>query len=200
MNEEGSWSGSRKDFPAQVLSGAEFIRGLWQSFEFGFEAVGAFVARTEKVIERGGYPDFVQGNGSDNALLIKLSLDSNVVLDPECVWRWRVHQSGYGWTGGPRDLAAALIAFMRFLDKDPTIRKFAAGHPAEWRALKKTLVENGWQTYLWRWRDVYKDRLSGIEWVKAAFAMHIHSSYYRRVASVFASRGEGANAKALWDP
>ena len=76
---------------------SDFVRGLWQTFEFGFEAIGTFVARTAKVVECGGYPDFVRGSGIDNALVIKLCLDSMVALSPECVWRWRVHESGYGW-------------------------------------------------------------------------------------------------------
>ena len=184
MNEAGVVLRKTKEFPARILSGSEFVRGLWQTFEFGFEAIGTFVARTAKVIERGGYPDFVRGSGIDNALVIKLCLDSMVALSPECVWRWRVHESGYGWAMSPKGLATAHIQFMRFLDKDPTIRKFAASHSAEWRELKGALVENEWQTYLWRWRDIYKGRISRFEWVRAAFAMPLIVPYYRKVASV----------------
>ena len=90
INEEGVVIRRSKDFPAQVLPGMEFIRGLWKSFAFGFEAVGKPVARTAKILERGGYPDFAHGNGIDNALVIKLCLDNKVALNPGCIWRWRV--------------------------------------------------------------------------------------------------------------
>lgn len=185
MNEDGVVIRKSNAFPAQVVSGANFIRGLWQSFEFGFEAAGTYVARTSRVLERGGYPDFVRGSGIDNALIIKMCLDSNVALNPECVWRWRVHETGYGWSVSAKGLATAHIAFMRFLDRDPVIRKLAAGRPVEWRELKSAIVRNEWQTYFWRWRDIYKDRLSGFEWVRAAFAMPFILPYYRSVASVF---------------
>ena len=197
INEDGRVIRKSNDFPAQVLSGAEFIRGLWQSFRFGFEAIGTFLARATKLVESGGYPDFVHGNGIDNALVIKLCLDSKVVLTPECVWRWRVHESGHGWSVSPKGLAAAHIAFMRYLDSDPVIRKLAAGRPADWRELKSVLVENEWQTYFWRWRDIYKDRLSGFEWVKAAFAMPFIPSYYRNVASVLRREAKARTMRLL---
>ena len=120
------------------------------------------MARTSQVIECGGYPDFVRGSGIDNALVIKLCLDSMVALSPDCVWRWRVHETGYGWSLSPKGLSTSHIQFMRFLDNDPVIRKLAALHPAEWRELKSTLVENEWQTYFWRWRDILETACRGL--------------------------------------
>lgn len=184
MNEEGFVVRKCKDFPAQFLPGIEFIRGLWQTFQFGFEAIGTFVARTGQIRECGGYPDFVHGNGIDNALVIKLALGREVALSPECVWRWRVHEAGYGWAVSPKGLAAAVKAYIRFLDRDPVILERAADRPVEWRELKNALVQNEWQTYLWRWRDIYKTKLSPFEWVKAAFAMPFIPQYYRKVAKI----------------
>jgi glycosyltransferase involved in cell wall biosynthesis len=197
INEEGVVIRRCNEFPAQVLSGMEFIRGLWQTFAFGFEAIGTFVARTAKIRERGCYPDFVHGNGIDNALVIKLCLDSNVVLNPECTWRWRVHETGYGWAVSPKGLASALTEYMRFLDRDPVVRKLAAVRSGEWRALKRELVSNEWHTYFWRWRDIYKNRLSAFEWIKAAFAMPFIPSYYRNVGSVFREEAKLKTKKLL---
>jgi len=185
MNEDSLVVRKSNAFPTQILSGVDFIRGLWQTFEFGFEAVGTFMARTANLIACGCYPDFVRGSGIDNALVIKLCLDSNVALNAECVWRWRVHETGYGWSVSAKGLATAHIEFMRFLDSDPVICKLAAVRPREWRELKNALVRNEWQTYFWRWRDIYKDRLSSFEWIRAAFEMPFILSYYRNVASVF---------------
>ena len=42
-----------------------------------------------------------------------------------------------------------------------------------------------WRTYLWRWNDLYKKRLSGPQWVKAAFAMPFIPAYYRKVGGIF---------------
>ena len=190
MNEDGVVIRKSNVVSERVLSGAEFIRGLWQNFEIGFEAIGTFMARTAKLIERGGYLDFDRGNGIENALIVKVCLDNNVILTPECVWRWRVHERGHGWSVSPQTLATSHIAFMRFLDNDPVIRKLTMNRQAEWRELRNVMVENEWQTYLWRWRDIYKNRLSGFEWVKAAFVMPFIPKYYRKAASVLRSEAK----------
>ena len=75
MNEDGVVIRKSKEGPARILSGTQFIRGLWQTFELGFESIGTFMARSADVLKRGGYPDFVHGNGIDNALVIKLCVD-----------------------------------------------------------------------------------------------------------------------------
>jgi len=197
VNDAGVVIRKSKDFPARILSGPEFIRGLWQTFEFGFEAIGTFVARTANVVECGGYPDFVRGSGIDNALITKLSLNSMVGLSPECVWRWRVHESGYGWSMSAKGLATAHIQFMQFLDTDPVMRKLTAVHPKEWKELRSLLIQNEWQTYFWRWRDIYKERLSWFEWAKAAFAMPFILPYYRNVAGIFRQEAKLKTKKLL---
>ena len=193
VNDAGVVIRKSKDFPARILSGPEFIRGLWQTFEFGFEAIGTFVARTANVVECGGYPDFVRGSGIDNALITKLSLNSMVGLSPECVWRWRVHESGYGWSMSAKGLATAHIQFMRFLDTDPVMRKLTAVHPKEWKELRSLLIQNEWQTYFWRWRDIYKERLPWFEWAKAAFAMPFILPYVSKRGGYFSTGSEAEN-------
>lgn len=184
MNHDGVVIRTSRDFREQTLPGTEFIRRLWQSFDFGFESVGTFMTRSAEALERGGYPDFVHGNGIDNALVIKLCLDREVALTPECVWRYRVHESGYGWSVSAWELAAAQRQFMRFLDDDPVIRTLVAAQSTEWRRLKSVMVRNEWQTYLWRWRDIYRRRMSGRQWMRAAFAMPFIPAYYWQVAAV----------------
>jgi hypothetical protein len=157
----------------------------WQKYEFGFEALGTNVARTSAILACGGYPNFTRGNGIDNALVIKLCLNSNVAFSSKCAWRWRVYESSHGWSVSMNDFASSCKEFMRFLNTDPVIRKSAKENPTEWRELKQVLVRNEWQTYFGRWKDIYKPRLSRFEWVRAAFAMPIIPQYYRKVASVF---------------
>jgi hypothetical protein len=185
MNEDGVVIRKSNVVSEKVLSGAEFIRGLWQNFDIGFEAIGTFVARTAAIIAAGGYPNFRRGSGMENALIIKLCLNSHVALSPNCVWRWRVYESSYGWSVSVSDLATSTKDFMRYLNTDPRIRELARANPAQWKELKAALIHNEWQTYFWRWRDVYKTRLPYLQWMKAAFAMPFMLNYYRNVASVF---------------
>jgi glycosyltransferase involved in cell wall biosynthesis len=179
---------SNEDLP-NVLSGPEFIRATWERHEFGFGIVETFLFNRKLLLEAGGYPDFPRGNHSDDAAAIRACLNHHVVFSAKCTFRHRVHEGGGGWQASIKELAVACRQFMRFLDDDPTIRVFAAAHPAEWRDLKRVLVSMSSSTYFWRWRDIYRNRLSAGEWVKAAFAMPFIPSYYRNVLSVFRDTG-----------
>jgi glycosyltransferase involved in cell wall biosynthesis len=175
---------SKGTFP-ETLSGPDCIRAIWQTYQFDFECVESIVSRTKFLKENGGYPDFPKGNGTDNAVLIKLCVTGSAAFSSNCVFRWRVHESGYGWSATIDELAASSRLFIRWLDTDPTVVEFGRRNPAEWRELKDILVSNEWRTYLWRWNDLYKKRLSGPQWFKAAFAMPFIPSYYRKVAEIF---------------
>jgi glycosyltransferase involved in cell wall biosynthesis len=175
---------SKENFP-DILSGPAFIRATWEKHEFGFGIVETFLFKRKLLLEAGGYPDFPRGNHSDDAAAIRACLNHHVVFSTKCTFRHRVHEGGGGWQASIQELATACRQFMQFLDDDPTIRVFAAAHPAEWKDLKRLLVRMSSSTYFWRWRDIYKNRLSAAEWIKAAFAMPFIPSYYRNVLSVF---------------
>jgi glycosyltransferase involved in cell wall biosynthesis len=197
INEEGVVSRTSKEVPVEIMSGADFIRGTWKDYQLGFEALGTNVARTSAIRACGGYPDFTRGSAIDNALIIKLCLNSHVLFGRHCAWRWRVYESSHGWSVSIQDLAASSREFMRFLETDPVIQELARVNPAEWQELKGALIHNEWKTYLWRWRDIYKERLPYIEWVRAAFAMPFMPSYYRNVASVFRAEIKARAMKSL---
>lgn len=184
INEEGVVSRRSKELPAEIMSGADFIRGTWKTFQFGFEALGTNVARTAALRAAGGYPDFTRGSAIDNALIVKVCLKSSVAFSGKCAWRWRVYESSHGWSVSIKDFAASCREFMKFLQTDPVLRELAKDDPAEWEELKGALIHNEWETYFWRWRDIYKQRLPYLEWVRAAFAMPFILSYYRKVAHV----------------
>ena len=178
---------AEENLPA-MLSGPEFILAAWRSYAFKFECFATFLARTRDLRENGGYQEFTRGNYSDNALLIKLCLDKGVVFSRKCVFRWRVVESSQGWSVNVRDLAAASCEFLRFLDRDPVLRQYAVAHPVQWRELKNCLVQMTWGTYLWRWRDIYRKRLTRWGWVRAAFALPFIPAYYREVRRTFKER------------
>ena len=67
------------------------------------------------------------------------------------------------------------------------VARFAAGRPGEWKDLHEMLAKMTWETYLWRWKDLYREKLSTFDWVKAACAMPWMPAYYRRVLSVLKS-------------
>lgn len=173
---------SRETLP-NILSGPDFIRAAWQKYEFGFECLDSFLARTEPFKASGGYLDFVGGNHSDNAAVIKLCLSNYVVFGSKCAFRWRYHEASYGWSVTIGQMAAATRQFIRFLDSDPAIREFAVAHPVEWAELKRCLMQMAWETYFWRWKDMYKGRCSCVQWTRAAFAMPFIAAYYRKVGS-----------------
>jgi hypothetical protein len=185
MNAEGVVVRKSNEIPKTVMSGADFIRGTWQRYTFGYEALGTNVAKTAAIVAAGGYPNFTRGSGMENALIIKICLNSAVALSPDCVWRWRVYETSHGWSVSIKDFAASCKQFMHYLQSDSGIREVAKANPSEWKELRAALIRNEWQTYYWRWRDIYKTRLPYLQWVKAAFAMPFMLGYYRNVASVF---------------
>ena len=175
---------SREDLPS-IMSGPDFILAMWGRYEFGFDIVDSYLAKTEELKACGGYPDFPRGNQSENALLIKLALNNNIVLSSKCVFRWRSVDSSYAWSQTIEELATGTKQFLHFLDHDQSTRKFAAAHPEEWEKVRACLVAMAWGTYLWRWRDLYDNKLSRFKWIKAAFALPLIPAYYRQVAAVF---------------
>jgi hypothetical protein len=185
INEKGIVTRTSKDVPAEIMSGAEFIRATWKTYQFGYEALGTNVARTAALRACGAYPNFTRGSAIDNALIIKMCLNSSVAFSSKCAWRWRVYESSHGWSVSIKDLAASAREFIRFLYTDPIIQELARKNPAQWEGLRDALVQNECQTFFWRWRDIYKQRLPYFEWIKAAFEMPFNFSYYRKVASVF---------------
>jgi glycosyltransferase involved in cell wall biosynthesis len=185
INGEGRVIRKSKDQLPDILSGPEFIRSTWGRYEYDFHNLETFLSKRKILLGAGGYPDFVRGNHSDDAAAIRTALNHYVVFSSRCVFRHRVYEGGGGWQASIGELSTACRQFMQFLDDDPTIRAFEAENPAEWQDLRRCLVNMSLGTYFWRWRDIYRDRLSTTEWVKAAFTMPFVPHYYRRVMSVF---------------
>ena len=176
---------SKENFPVK-LSGPDFIRAVWQTFEkLRLYNIEGFLTRTRLWKDTGGYPIFTKGNFIDNGAVIRLCLNHHVVFNSKCTYRHRVHPEGYGWTVSMKELAAASTEFLRWLDRDRTIQQFAAAHSEQWQDLKQVLVKMTWETYLWRWKDIYQYKLSSSRWAREAFRMPFIPAYYRRVASIF---------------
>ncbi len=167
----------------EVLPGPAFFRAAFHTYEYGFECFMTYLVRTGELRRFGGYPDTPMGNAADDAVLLKLCLDRDVVLSDRCAFRYRVYHSSYGLSVPIEDLAEATRCAIDMLDHDPDYRLFAHANPAEWAELKRYLTENKLDTYYFRWRDIYRGRLSRLEWLRAAFAFRYNRRYYARVAS-----------------
>jgi glycosyltransferase involved in cell wall biosynthesis len=185
MDETGVTIRASKENLPGFLSGADFIRAAWQTYEYRYETFATIFARTNHIRACGGYPDFTLATHNDDALLIKLCLNNYVLFSQNCTFRYRLYDDNHGFSISIRALAESTNEFLRFLDFDPRIQKFASAHPDEWRKSKEILVKMGWGTYYNRWRGMYKERLTGLQWVKSAFALPFIAAYYRAIASAF---------------
>ena len=105
----------------EILLGADFIRAAWYTHEYQFECFVTTLAKTALIKACGGYPDFTSGTHPDNALLIKLCLNHSIVFSHRCAFRWRSHDTSYGWSINIQDLAAASKEFLQFLDTAPAV-------------------------------------------------------------------------------
>ena len=184
IDENGVITKKSSELLPESLSGPDFIHAIWGRYEFGFDLVATFLARTEAIKACGGYPDLARGSHIENVLVTKLCLNSHVVFSSDCVFRWRVIKSSFGWSGSVDEFATATRGFLEFLKTDPVILRFISDHPVQGRDMRNSLVQMAWETYLYRLRNIYNTTLSPSQWIKAAFALPFILSYYRSVAQV----------------
>jgi glycosyltransferase involved in cell wall biosynthesis len=182
---------SNEDIPPR-LSGADFIQGTWEEYQFGFDCFSTFLAKTSDLRACGGYPNFLKGYSIDNALLVKLSLKGDIVFSSDCAFRWRVDAASYGWSVSLEDMTTGTLEFLRFLKADPLVQKFAAEHPLEWNRSERTLVRMAWQTYWGRLNSIYKGKLSRLQWLRAAFALPYTPDYYKVVIATLIRQSKSA--------
>jgi glycosyltransferase involved in cell wall biosynthesis len=169
----------------EILSGPDFIRAAWGTQEFRFESFSTFLARTAQLRACGGFPEFWKGAGHDDALVIRLCLDNFVVFSSRCAFKKRLDYASYGYGQTTQDLAKGVRDLLMFLETDPTISKFAELHTSTWSKCRRLLIEMAWKTYYDRWADMYKQRLSPLQWTKAAFELPWIPHYYRAVTRTF---------------
>jgi glycosyltransferase involved in cell wall biosynthesis len=183
MDESGTIIRKSSENLSPLLTGPEFIRGAWKTFTFNFECFATFLARTKDLKACGGYPEIHKGHSHDDALLVKLCLSNYVALSSNSTFRFRVYESSHGFSISIQDVAKATRDFFQFLNSDPQIQQFASAQPAEWEELKEIIGRMNWGCYYDRWNGLYRKRLTGSEWLKAAFALPFIPAYYRQVAS-----------------
>jgi glycosyltransferase involved in cell wall biosynthesis len=163
-----------------MMSGEEFILS-WT--RYGYANYSTVLARTEDIRACGGWAKFENSTAADDALLVKLCLRGSVAFNTRCTFHYRWHETSYGFSMAPAQLAADIRAYLTFLDTDPNVMAYASRHHSQWREMKGSLARMMWETYLIRWRTMYRRRLSTGEWVRAAFTMPFIPDYYRSVAA-----------------
>lgn len=184
-----------------TLSDEDFIQA-WCTGKYGFECFVTNVARTRELKRCGGFVDFPCGVHSENALLVKLCLGREVAFGREAVFRWRLYEGSQGMMAGYREMAKAGREFLRFLDVDEDVRYFAERYPDRWNKMRSYLTEMVWKSYYYRWKGMYMERLSSLEWAKAAFAMPLVPGYYVAVGRTLlqAVRGGALSRGKIWFP
>lgn len=186
----------RGDQPPRRMDDLEFLRS-WCGHGYDFVCFVTNLARTDQIRRAGGYPDFTKGNWIDNGLLVKLILGGEVAFVPEAEFRYRVYEESTGLDVSYRELARAAREFLEFLDSDPALRAFAERNPERWREARGLLRRMTWGTYRYRWKNLYYDRLSRLEWMRAAFAMPWIPAYYRAVLPYLARRALAFSKRGL---
>ena len=198
MDEAGEFVPRRQERPdpPSCMEGPEFIR-IWCQNEYDFVTFGTCMMRTADLRRVGGYPDFPKGNGSDNALVVQLAMGRRILWSSETTMKYRVYEASTGLAASYQELAESCKLFMSFLDNDPVLREYGRVDPRTWKECKKQLVDMTWRTYRYRWRTMYRNRLTPGEWVKAAFQMPFIPEYYSSVAGQLSRTALAAGKKKL---
>jgi len=187
-------STSATELPS-LMPGDQFARVRSLPARYGFKCPITYLARTEEIRLRGGFPAFERGTFSDDALLLRLCLGAHVAFSSEAVFRWRHHEASNGASAPYRELSAACKQFIDFLDVDPYVQSFARAHPERWAATRRLLVAMPRRHYAQMWMYRYH-RLPMRERAKAALALRLAPSAYPKIASTLARDGLARLVKA----
>lgn len=179
IDESGNLIRRSKETVPEILSGPDFIRATWGTREYRLEALCTFLAKTEKLIACGGFPDIWAATSDEDLLMVKLCLDNFIAFSTRCTFRKRFYETSGGLAIELQDLARGIREFLACLDSDPRILKYAALHSAEWNELRRYLINSAWKTYYFRWAGMYQKRLTSMQWLRAAFGLP--PEYYRLV-------------------
>lgn len=180
VDENGKFLRASSDRIPHFMTGPELIHS-WTAY--GYESYSTVLGRTAYIKQDGGHPNIPGGTHTDDAILIKLCLRGSVAVSQRCSFRWRISPVSFGWSLKCASLADDTRLYLRFLEEDPAILRYAQEAPATWETIKPVLSRLGWQTYLERWSGMYRERAPFIQWVKGAFAMPYIAEYYRGVRS-----------------
>ena len=172
--------------PPEVFNGTDLPR-MWGSGEYRFWNFVTMMARTREIRATGGYPDMP--NGDDDAVVLKLALGRKVGFCKEAVFRNRWYETSAGLAVSAWELAADVRAWLKFIDSDPVLQKFAAANPVEWNEIRRLMLEKGWKGYRHRWKSMYRKRMGRMEWVRAGFALPWIPAYYRWLIPYLLRRG-----------
>jgi hypothetical protein len=197
IDESGMLLRKSSESMPELVSGTDFVRAVWKTHEYKFEALSTFLVRTQDLKAVGGFPDFWKGTSSDNALIVQLCLDRFVALSSRCAYRKRFYNDSFGYAMTAADLARGIKDFLKFLDRDTVITQFARRHPSAWAESKRILVEMSWKTYYYRWIDLYRGRLSTLQWVRAGFNLPLIPEYYQKVTHTWLSACKAVAGRAI---
>lgn len=175
-------SSDDRPLPPATMSAREWIRS-WATQRHSFISYTTNLSRLAELRAAGKYPEFDGANGSDNGLLIKQCIGREIVFSPRATFRHRIHDTSFGKSVSYKSLALASRQFLRFLDHDPQLRAYAKTDPEAWAEIREHLRRIIWITYLARWNNLYRKRMSYGEWVRGGFQLPFIPAYYRRVLS-----------------
>lgn len=180
IDQAGDLVRASRDTIPEVLSDADFIRSTWKTREYGLTSLCTFLAHTERLLTCGGFPDIFAGTSDEDLLMVKLCLGNQVAFSTRCSFRKRLYETSMGYALETKDLARGIREFVAKMDSDPQILAYAETHPEEWKEFRGYLVESAWDTYWFRWAELYRRRLPALQWARAGFALPV--SYHPRVA------------------
>lgn len=180
MDEEGRIFGASLDNVPELLSGEEFVKA-WCRGTYKWMTFSTILMKTTEVRRCGGFVVLPTGNGDEDALLIKMALDHSIGLSTRSSVRKREYPTSGGYSCPYPELTDAARHFIRFLDTDDLLQAYAKRNTEQWQELRELIVEMLWKTCFWRWKGLYRGRLSSIQWVAVSFSMPWIPAYYRAV-------------------
>jgi len=180
----------------EVFNGGEFISSwLTGSGPHLFINLVTVLGRTGTIRHFGGYRSMARGQNIDNLLFIQCAIMGRVGFASAAEFSWRVHDSSYGSTSTPRDVAESSHQFIEVLLHDDCTKRAFAVLPARLRkqimngvrlmTAREFLTRAEFFDHPFRWQSVR--RLFMYHW-DAMFCFVVLHRYYRRVRDLLGAR------------
>jgi len=120
------------------LGDEDFIRSTFSTGEHGYKSLNTFLAKKERLVSVGGFPD-IGSPGSSSVLLVKLCLDSSIAFSTRC--SSRKSSADNDRHEALETMLQDLHEYLVCIDTDPFLVEYAALQPSKWSRLRSYLIQ-----------------------------------------------------------
>ncbi len=171
----------------ELYDGTQFVLDwVWARFPCPPMTAVSMFFRTEAARRAGGFLITPRGLHGDNALLIRLALEGDIVFAQDATLRYRVYNSSWGLSAPYKDLARSSAILLRYLDKEVRRKGQRLLTERQQAQLLRGAARMAAKTYLGRVSSIYLRQMTLRQFLNAVFATYpIDAAYVKALPRFF---------------